>query len=237
MVEQLSDRELLARLLVAEAGNQGPLGKLAVGAVIQNRAQQGGYGQGLRGVMMRPGQFSPLNSVTRYADGEQGQDFSSITPSEQDYLLADVIMSGDYQDPTGGATHFYNPDISNPAWGRDRSGGNWTPIGSHIFGRADAGSDNAAGAGEQLFNAQDAEADLIDRLFGEGSSASYRGRAPRGEAPSDEPTMFETLADAAAMLELSGGRRRMPALDPYVVRGRQNVGSNALSRMGIASLA
>lgn len=141
MVDKLNDRELLARLLQAEAGSEGPLGMLAVGSVIRNRANARGYGDTIRDVMMKPGQFSPLNSITGYAGGEQGVDFDRIKASDTAYAVADMILSGKYDDPTGGATHFYNPDISTPSWGRE-SGGNWMTLGRHIFGKADAGRDN-----------------------------------------------------------------------------------------------
>lgn len=132
-ISQLSNRELLARLLEAEAGSEGATGKLAVGAVIQNRLASGRYGDTLRDVMLAPGQFSPLNSVTGYAGGEQGVDFSRITPSRTTYDITDAILSGEYEDPTGGATHFYNPDISQPSWG---GGEGWQTIGRHRFGTA-----------------------------------------------------------------------------------------------------
>ena len=130
------DRELLARILTAEAGNQGPVGMLAAGNVIMNRANTTGYGDGVRGVIMRPGQFSPMNSVTGYARGEQGQNIDALTPSETAYMVADSLLSGTANDITGGATHFYNPDISQPSWAEGRE---FTRIGDHVFGRADDG--------------------------------------------------------------------------------------------------
>ena len=129
------DRELLARILTAEAGNQGPVGMLAAGNVIMNRANTTGYGDGVRGVIMRPGQFSPMNSVTGYAGGEQGQNIDALTPSQTAYMVADSLLSGTANDITGGATHFYNPDISQPSWAEGRE---FTRIGDHVFGRADA---------------------------------------------------------------------------------------------------
>jgi len=129
------DRELLARILAAEAGNQGPVGMTATGNVIMNRANSPGYGEGVRGVIMKPGQFSPMNSVTGYAGGEQGQNIDAISPSETAYMVADSLLSGTAGDITGGATHFYNPKISNPSWAR---GVDFTRIGDHLFGRADA---------------------------------------------------------------------------------------------------
>jgi hypothetical protein len=135
----LSDRDLLAKTLQAEAGNQGLGGMLAAGSVIMNRTQTPGYGSGLRGVILKPGQFSAWNSLTGAAGGEQGQDMLNMRPSAAAYQAADKLLTGDYQDQTGGATHYYNPSISNPKWGQKRAGGDWQRIGDHIFGFADAG--------------------------------------------------------------------------------------------------
>lgn len=130
----LNDRELLARTLQAEAGNQGLGGMIAAGSVIMNRVG-GGYGSNVRDVILAPGQFSAWNSLTGYAGGEQGQNMD-FTPSAEAYKAADTLLSGQYEDITGGATHYYNPDISQPSWGQ---GGNWKRIGDHVFGKADAG--------------------------------------------------------------------------------------------------
>jgi len=129
----LTDRELLARTIMAEAGNQGPVGMMGVGSVIMNRLQNPSYGNDFTSVILQPGQFSAWNSVTGYAGGEQGQNMSKIRPSEAAYMVADQILDGNYNDPTGGATHYYNPRISNPNWGQ-QSGGDWQQIGAHLFG-------------------------------------------------------------------------------------------------------
>lgn len=108
---------MLARTLQAEAGNQGVAGMIDVGSVIRNRATSGKYGgNSLSGVIMKPGQFSAWNGVTGYAGGEQGQNMN-FQPSEEALAAAQAIVSGNYEDGTGGATHYYNPDISQPAWG------------------------------------------------------------------------------------------------------------------------
>jgi hypothetical protein len=133
MIPNLSDREILARTLQAEAGNQGLQGMLAAGSVIMNRVNLPGYGNGLQDVILKPGQFSAWNKLTGYAGGAQGQDMLGMTPSEQAYKVAEMLLSGKYEDPTKGATHYYNPDISNPSWGR-QAGGDWLKIGAHIFG-------------------------------------------------------------------------------------------------------
>jgi len=129
-------RLMLARTLQAEAGNQGYQGMLDVGSVIRNRAATGNYGDGVQGVIMRPGQFSAWNSVTGYAGGEQGQNMN-FTPNEEALRAADAILSGQYQDRTGGATHYYAniPGVSGvPSW----SNSSFRQIdGDHFFGRAD----------------------------------------------------------------------------------------------------
>lgn len=140
----INDRELLARTLQAEAGNQGYGGMLAAGSVIMNRANTSGYGNGLRGVILKPGQFSAWNSRVGpdgkpiYAGGEQGQDMANMRASDEAYKAADALMSGGYEDVTGGATHYYNPKLSQPDWGQ-KAGGDWKQIGDHVFGFADAG--------------------------------------------------------------------------------------------------
>lgn len=131
----LSDRELLAKTLQAEAGGEGYDGLLAAGAVIANRVHAGNYGQGLRGVIMRPGQFSAWNSVTGYAGGEGGLDMDRIRPSQAAYAATDAILSGNYQSPVGNRTHYYNPHVANPKWGAS-AGGDWLTIGNHVFGWA-----------------------------------------------------------------------------------------------------
>lgn len=130
------DRDILAKTLQAEAGGEGYRGMLAAGAVINNRVVSGGYGDGVRGVIMKPGQFSAWNAVTGYAGGAGAINMDAVRPTEDAYRAADALLSGQYEDPTGGALHYYNPSVANPAWGQKRAGGDWTTIGNHIFGTA-----------------------------------------------------------------------------------------------------
>lgn len=132
-----NERDLLAMTLQAEAGGEGYQGMLAAGSVVANRVKSGKYGVGFGGVITRPGQFSYLNGVTGYAGGEGAIDPSNIKISPDAYAAADAIMSGQYQDPTGGATHYYNDKVANPAWGASKAGGDWIRIGNHVFGSPD----------------------------------------------------------------------------------------------------
>jgi N-acetylmuramoyl-L-alanine amidase len=128
----LDERELLARTIQAEAGGEGHEGMLGVGAVIRNRANQSG---GIRNVIATPGQFSAWNAITDYARGKGALDMENMTPSEEAYRVADLILANEYEDPTDGATHYYNPGAADPDWG-ERAGGEWRRIGNHLFGSA-----------------------------------------------------------------------------------------------------
>ena len=135
---QMSDREILARTIEAEAAGEAYKGKVAVGAVIANRAASGKYGEGIKGVILKKGQFSPWNSWTGYAKGQQGKDMMNLKPSSDAYKAADDILSGNYEDTTGGATHYLNPSVSKPYWLKDMKKRGAVSIGSHLFGNADS---------------------------------------------------------------------------------------------------
>ena len=184
----LSDRDILAKTIQAEAGNQGAQGMLAVGSVIMNRTKASGYGGSIQDVILKPGQFSPWNSETNYAGGAQGQDMMNLVASPQAYAVTDAVLSGKAPDPTSGATHFYNDRISNPSWGAEKQGGDWTRIGAHLFGKADAGrssnqiiADDAMRAiGKQPIGLADANiTGLADANIKENSQMMQQ-RRPRG---------------------------------------------------------
>lgn len=138
--DEMSELEILARTIEAEARGEAYEGKIAVGATIANRAASGSYGKDIRGVILRRGQFSPWNSWTGYAKGEQGKDMMKLKASEDSYKAANAILTGNYEDPTDGATHYVNEKVSKPAWlgamkGRKRG---TVTIGNHLFGNADS---------------------------------------------------------------------------------------------------
>jgi len=170
---ELTQRDLLAKTLQAEAGNQGYNGMVAVGSVIMNRL---GGGSDLGKVILQPGQFSAWNSITGYAGGEQGQDMD-FTPSARAYEVADALLSGNYEDPTGGATHYYNPQLADPNWGAS-AGGDWQTIGSHIFGKA-----NKAGPKPIPNNGKMTES-LEAKIFGGASAMDGQSTGRNMQQPS-----------------------------------------------------
>lgn len=142
----MDETELLARTLMGEAGGEGEHGMLAAGSVIDNRRRSGRYGgDSLRGVIMKPGQFSMWNGVTGYARGEGANDAwrGAVDPTAMS--VAQRIVSGQYDDPTGGATHYYAPAAADPSWARGRP---YQQIGNHRFLNADAGRSEPEATGQ-----------------------------------------------------------------------------------------
>ena len=132
----MNDVEILALTLQAEAAGEGFDGMLAAGSVIMNRASSGNYGgSNVRDVIMKPGQFSAWNGVTGYAGGEGAIDMDRLKPTKAALKAAEQLLSGQYEDVTGGATHYYNPQVASPKWG-GQAGKGWTDIGNHRFGKA-----------------------------------------------------------------------------------------------------
>lgn len=139
-IDDMSDMEILARTIEAEAAGEAYSGKVGVGATIANRVSSGKYGDNIKGVILKKGQFSPWNSYTGHAKGEQGKDMLNLKPSKESYRAAAAILAGDYTDPTGGATHYVNESVSKPDWLDEMKGRKvgTTKIGRHTFGNADS---------------------------------------------------------------------------------------------------
>lgn len=107
-----SERDLAIRAVLAEAGDQGPVGQAAVASVIRNRAiSNGNYGQdkGVKGVITKPYAFEPM---LHYGTGKNN-DPARFDPNSDAYQSAgkivDAVFSGQHPDPSNGATHFVSP--------------------------------------------------------------------------------------------------------------------------------
>lgn len=134
-----SSADLLARTIMAEAGNQPYEGKVAVGASVLNRLNSGRYGETMQDVLWKPYQYEPW--------GTKRDELLNYDTSSPEYKEASEIavklMAGELDDPTGGATHFINPKIvaerrggSMPDWWPKDQGRVMT-IGDHAFTAAD----------------------------------------------------------------------------------------------------
>lgn len=127
-----TDRDLMVRTVLGEADDQSPQGQAAVAHVIMNRVNDGSFGRTPSDVVLAKGQFEPWATRAR-----QLLAIDRKSPAyDQASTIVDGVLSGDIPDPTGGATHFLNPDIvrarrkgSLPDWAQGAS----VKIGDHAF--------------------------------------------------------------------------------------------------------
>lgn len=131
MITDPTERDLIIRTVIGEAASEGPVGQLAVAHVIANRMRSAG--RGARDIIMARHQFEPWNNPQTAAQ------LQALTPNDPRYQRVaqalEPFFSGQSQDPTGGATHFYSPTAQAslgrqpPAW----DNGSGQDIGRHRF--------------------------------------------------------------------------------------------------------
>lgn len=102
-LRQMSDEELLARLIHLEARGEPWEGQVAVGAVALNRVRSPGFPDTLYEVVLQPGQF-----------GVSPEDLLAANPAPSAYEAARRALAG--EDPSGGALFFYNPEKTRTPW-------------------------------------------------------------------------------------------------------------------------
>jgi N-acetylmuramoyl-L-alanine amidase len=121
--------------LWAEARGEGPRGMLAVWWVLRNRAVR--LTDSMKEEVLRPRQFSSFNAD----DPNRPLLLVACNTDPASWGAVDAVATlaerEDTLDPTNGATHYYNPAVCSPAWGRGSPG--WKEhivIGRHVFGVA-----------------------------------------------------------------------------------------------------
>ena len=125
-------RDLAIRTIYGEAGGEPDTGKAGVAAVLKNRLAGGQYGGDMQSVILAPKQFSLWNKGD--PAGDNARKLSADSPSYQKIgQIYDGVMSGQIPDPTGGATHYYNPNVASPGWGPKLAQQNDVRIGNHRF--------------------------------------------------------------------------------------------------------
>jgi N-acetylmuramoyl-L-alanine amidase len=118
------DIELLAKLVYAEARGEPYMGQVAVAATVLNRLNDPRYPNTLSGVI-----FQVDGGYYQYSPVADGQIY--LTPNATARRAVNDAISGN--DPTGGATTFYNPSKTNDKWVRSRQ--YVTTIGNHVFAK------------------------------------------------------------------------------------------------------
>lgn len=112
-VHSVSQQELevLARIVKGECPPDVPWeGKVAVAAVVLNRVERPGYPKSVAGVAHQPLQFSCYNA------NERARLYYGAIP-QWAWDAARAAVSG--QDPSRGATHYFNPYIVKPSWAQN----------------------------------------------------------------------------------------------------------------------
>ena len=120
----------MIRSVLGEAANEPIEGQSAVAHVILNRVASGKWGGNASSVVLAPGQFEPWQ--TRKAE------LTAINPNSAAYQNAGQIVDSAADaktDPTGGATHFLNPQIVMQHYGKlpPWAQGSSLTIGGHRF--------------------------------------------------------------------------------------------------------
>lgn len=113
----INDKELLARLVQAEANGESFAGKVAVASVVLNRIDSNQFPNTVQGVIYERNQFSPV------ANGSINN-----TPNQDSIRAVDVALNNrtDYE-----SLYFYNPSISNSKWFNTLT--TTRVIGNHVF--------------------------------------------------------------------------------------------------------
>lgn len=121
---QVPEVELIARTIYAEAGNQSIYGKMAVASVIYNRKNLKKH-QTWANVILKPYQFSCWNDPKKMNKLPlNSESFSCLE-------IARSMLKGTFK-PIGPWTHYYNPNLCNPSWGKVMT--QVTVIEDHRFG-------------------------------------------------------------------------------------------------------
>lgn len=136
-----SDIDTLTRTIWGEARNQGMEGMIAVAWCIRNRVDMDlhndgkpdWWGEGYAGVCLRKWQFSCWNAGDPNEPYLRGRKAIPGREYAEAHEAALAAAHGYEPDPTGGATHYYNPKAvtKTPVWVRGAA--LTKQIGAHIF--------------------------------------------------------------------------------------------------------
>lgn len=126
---QLSNLDLLALLVAAEAGGEPLAGQVAVACTVTERLarRRAHYGATLRQVMLFPGQYSTFNT-------DHWRSFIGSIPRLRP--LAELALGDLLRSPVSGATHYCHKDLEpKPTWTHPEYATYLGQIQAHIFYR------------------------------------------------------------------------------------------------------
>lgn len=110
-----SDTVLLARMLFGEARNCSRKEKIAVAYTAINRVKrQSWYGKNLREVLLKPYQYTCFNKNDPNLDKLKNPLKSNARAFNECLEIARLVLSGQADDPTSNATHYFTG--KKPGW-------------------------------------------------------------------------------------------------------------------------
>jgi len=115
------DERMLALMIYLEGGVCLPKEKEAIGYTAINRFKKG-YGNNLIDIIKAPNQYSCFNFLKDEKINETIKKAERIDPNNWKNCeeIAKDILYGKYEDPTEGATHYFNPSIVKPRWNMEK---------------------------------------------------------------------------------------------------------------------
>jgi len=113
------EKDLLARLVRAEANGEPLEGKIAVACVVLNRVESSAFPDTIRDVIYQQGQFQPVRN------GEINK------PADEESIKAVTAALAERRTTAGSSLYFYNPAIAESHWLDNRS--TTLVIGHHVF--------------------------------------------------------------------------------------------------------
>ncbi len=114
------ERNLLAKLVYAEAKGESYAGKVAVATVVLNRVSHSEFPNSIHGVIYEPGAFTPVASGS-----------INNTPDSSTYRAVDEALA--FKGQGSGSLFFYNPAKTSNAWIKSRPV--TVIIGNHVFAK------------------------------------------------------------------------------------------------------
>ena len=132
---RLRDLDIMSRTVWGEARSEDFAGMLAVAQVIRNRTRTKWARGTLADVCLAPAQFSCWN-----ANDLNRPLLDTVTLDDDAYLVAYgiccLVVAGEWDDPTGRATHYHNKNMSPyPNWASSPQMVRTVEIGRHVFYR------------------------------------------------------------------------------------------------------
>ena len=123
-IEFDEDIDIMARTIWGESRGEGYQGMQAVACVIMNRYKENiwyskiGNNHSIKSVCLKKAQFSCWNE-----DDRNSSMCKAVTESNKEFKVALEIAksakSGELQDFTGGANHYFADYIEKPSWAKD----------------------------------------------------------------------------------------------------------------------